>query len=324
MPICGPKQLARRPEVSPQASEETLRAFDAAIALDPNYANAYRGRGAARIDYAFNAAIAPTEVRRLTDIGIADARKAVELAPALGAAHSVIGNALAGQADFAGAAAEFDKGLALSPGDARTYKDSAGFIAAMGRFEDAITRAKRAVELDPLNPETHESLAYVYYWARRYQDSITAGQRSLELEPGRSRSLGWQGFAYVGLGNYEAARTRLHRGADPVGEAHLPCDRLRQAGQARGRPGALAQLIKVYGDAGELPADRGVCGPGRRAERARHARAGAYGRRSGAAIVRRSTRSSTRLRNDPRYKALIAQLKFPTERGSPEPEPRAA
>ncbi len=64
----------------------------------------------------------------------------MELAPTLGAAHSLIGNALAGQADFAGAAAEFDKGLALSPGDARTYRDSAGFIAALGRFEEAVTR----------------------------------------------------------------------------------------------------------------------------------------------------------------------------------------
>ena len=176
------EELARRPEVSPQASEETLRAYDAAIALDPNYANAYRGRAAARIDYAFNAAIAPTEVRRLTDIGIADARKAVALAPALGAAHSVIGNALAGQEDFTGAAAEFDKGLALSPGDVRTYSDSAGFLASVGRFEEAIARAKHGVELDPLNPEAQQTLAYVYYWARRYAESITAAQRSQELE----------------------------------------------------------------------------------------------------------------------------------------------
>ena len=231
------EQLARRPDVSPQASEETVRAYDAAIALDPNYANAYRGRGAARIDYAFNAAIATTEVRRLTDIGIADARKAVELAPTLGAAHSVIGNALAGQADFAGAAAEFDKGLALSPGDARTYKDSAGFIAGMGRFDEAIARAKRAVELDPLNPETHDSLAYVYYWARRYQDS---DHRRAALAGAGTRTVPQSrlaGFCVRGTGQLRGGADRLPRGAHPVGEAHLSGDRLRQAGQARGRPG---------------------------------------------------------------------------------------
>ena len=59
MPTCAPSSWRVGPDVSPQASEETVRAYDAAIALDPNYANAYRGRGAARIDYAFNAAISP-------------------------------------------------------------------------------------------------------------------------------------------------------------------------------------------------------------------------------------------------------------------------
>ncbi len=304
------KELARRTEVSPQASEETLRAFDAAIALDPNYANAYQGRGAARIDYAFNAAIAPTEVHRLTDIGIADARKAVELAPALGAAHTVIGNALAGQADFAGAAAEFDKGLALSPGDARTYKDSAGFIAAMGRFEDAVTRAKRGVELDPLNPETHESLAYVYYWARRYQDSITAGQRSLELEPGRSRSLGWQGFAYVGLGNYEAARSACT--AEQIQWVKLTCLAIvyDKQGKHTEAQATLAQLIKVYGDAasyqqtevyaawGDVPKALAML------ERAR--KVGDPGLQSA-----KVDPLFDPMRSDAGYKALIAQMKFP-------------
>jgi TolB-like protein/Flp pilus assembly protein TadD len=304
------EQLARRTDVSPQASEETLRAYDAAIALDPNYANAYRGRGAARIDYAFNAAIPPAEVRRLTDIGIGDARKAVELAPTLGAAHSVIGNALAGQADFPGAAAEFDKGLALSPGDARTYRDSAGFIAAMGRFEEAVTRAKRGVELDPLNPETHESLAYVYYWARRYQDSVSAGQRGLELEPGRSRSLGWQGFAYVGLGNYEAAHAACT--GERIQWVKLTCLAIvyDKQGKRADAQAALAQLIQVYGDAasyqqtevyaawGDVPKALAML------ERARTV--GDPGLQSA-----KVDPLFDPMRNDPGYKALIVKMKFP-------------
>ncbi|HUL19154.1 MAG TPA: TIR domain-containing protein [Steroidobacteraceae bacterium] len=304
------EQLARRPVVSPQASEETLRAYDAALALDPNYANAYRGRAAARIDYAFNAAITPAEVRRLTDIGIGDARKAVELAPTLGAAHSVIGNALSGQEDYVGAAAEYDRGLALSPGDARVYRDSAGFIAAMGRFDEAIARARHAVELDPLNPEAQGTLGYVYYWARRYPESVAAAKRALELDPKSSRAQGWLGFAYVGLGQYETAATVC--ATEPIQWVRLTCLAIvyDKQGKHAEAQAALAQLTQQYGDAGSYQQTEvyAAWGDAPKAltmlERARAV--GDPGLQSAKVDPLFDS-----LRNDPRYQALIAQLKFP-------------
>jgi TolB-like protein len=304
------EELARRPEVSPQVSDETLRAYDAAIALDPNYANAYRGRAAARIDYAFNAAITPAEVRRLTDIGIGDARKAVELAPALGAAHSVIGNALAGQEDYTGAAAEFDKGLALSPGDVRVYRDSAGFLAGLGRFDEAIARAKHGVELDPLNPEAQQTLAYVYYWARRYAQSVAAGKRTQELNPKTSRAQGWEGFAYVGLRDYEAARTACVE--ERVQWVKLTCLAIvyDKQGKHTEAQTALAQLTKQYGDSAsyqqtEVYAARGDV-PQALTMLERAHTVGDPGLQSAQVDPLFDS-----LRNEPRYKTLIAQLKFP-------------
>jgi TolB-like protein/Flp pilus assembly protein TadD len=304
------EELARRPEVSPQASDETLRAYDAAIALDPNYANAYRGRAAARIDYAFNAAVPPAEVRRMTDIGIADARKAVALAPALGAAHSVIGNALAGQADYAGAAAEFNQGLALSPGDVRVYRDSAGFLASVGRFDEAIARASHGVELDPLNPEARQTLAYVYYWARRYPESIAAGKRTQELDPKTSRAQGWEGFAYVGLRDYEAARTAC--AAEPVQWVKLTCLAIvyDKQGKHTDARTALAQLTQQYGDSSsyqqtEVYAARGDV-PQALTMLERAHTVGDPGLQSAQVDPLFDS-----LRNEPRYKTLIAQLKFP-------------
>jgi TolB-like protein len=199
------EQLARLP-LSAKSSADTLSAYDEAIALDPRYANAYLGRGNARIAYAFNGESNPEEEHRETKLGLQDARKAAELAPALGAAHAVIGYALNGELNFIAAAPEFEKGLDLSPGDARVHTHSAYFLAQIGRFEEAIARARHAVELDPLNWKSHALLAYAYFWARRYPESVEAGRRALALDPSRAGTLGWQGMAYAGLGNYEAAR----------------------------------------------------------------------------------------------------------------------
>ena len=139
------------------------------------------------------------------------------------------------------------------------------------------------MELDPLNPETHDSLAYVYYWARRYQDSVTAAQRSLELEPGRSRSLGWQGFAYVGLGNYEAARTACL--AERIQWVKLTCLAIvyDKQGKHADAQATLAQLIKVYGDAASYQQTEVYASWGDVPKALDDARARAQGRRPGPA-----------------------------------------
>ena len=303
--------LARSPEVSEHGNEETLRAYDAAIALDPHYANAYRGRGRTRIGYAFNAAITPAEVRRLTDLGIADARRAVELAPGLGAAHSVIGNGLAGEQDYVGAAAEYEKGLALSPGDARVYRESSAFLAGLGRFDEAIAQARRAAELDPLNPEAVGAVGYAYYWARRYADSVAASQRSRELDPRTSRARGWEGFAYVGLGNYEAAHSICL--TEPVEWVRLTCLAIVYGKQGKHpqAQAALAQLIKQYGDSASYQQAEVYASWGEATQAITMLeRAQAVGD-PGMQSVKVDPLFDS-LAHDSRYQALVAKLKFPS------------
>ncbi len=313
------EELARRPNVSAQVGEDTLRAYDAALALDPNYANALRGRAAARIDYAFNSDLPPPEVRRLTDLGLADARKAAELAPALGAAHSVIGNALAGEQDYAGALAQYGEALELSPGDVRVYREAAGFTVSMGDFEAAIAQARRATELDPLNPKAWETLQYVYYYARRYPDSLAAASRSQELGRDLSRSRGWQGFAYLQLRNYAAAREAC--AAEKMQWVSFTClaivyERLGQHPEAEA---ALAELIHKYGDAASYQQAEVYAAWG---DPDRALEALGRARRTGDPGLQgiRVDPLFERIADDPGFKALIAQLHFP----APEPLQTAA
>jgi serine/threonine-protein kinase len=305
------EQLSRQPDISAQKYDEALRTYDAAIALEPHYANAYRGRGRLRIGYAFNAPITPAEVRRLADLGIADARRAAELAPGLGSAHSQIGNGLAGQQDYIGAAEEYDKGLALSPGDARVYRDSSGFLASIGRFDEAIARARRAAELDPLNPEAVGAVGYAYYWARRYADSVIASQRSRELDPKTTRARGWEGFAYVGLGNYEAARAVCV--TEPVEWVRLTCLAIvyHKQGKTPEAQAALAQLIKQYGDSASYQQAEIYAAWGDVAQAVKMLERAQTVDDPGLQSVKIDPLFDS-LKADAGYQALIAKLKFPT------------
>jgi tetratricopeptide (TPR) repeat protein len=169
-----------------ETNADANAAFDEAILLDPRFADAYYGRATAQIHAYIRASVSVAENERIGGEALNAARKAIEIAPAFGAPHSVIGFVLESKQDFAGAAAEYEKGLALSPGDARVYLRSARFLAYMGRFDEAVNRGRHAVELDPLDGSTHANLGSIYRWARRYRESLESYNRALELEPARS------------------------------------------------------------------------------------------------------------------------------------------
>ena len=302
------QQLSRLP-FSAQTHAQTQSAYDAAIALDPGYANAYLGRGVERISYGFNAPLPPAQGHALVAAGAADARRASELAPGLGAAHSLIGYAMAGQGDLAGAVAEFARGSALSPGDARTYTGTADFFSTLGRFDEAMGAARRAIELDPLNAGNYRVLAFASFWARRYQDGVAAARRALELsDPDIPRIQGWLGLNQYGLGDYAAAA--LSCDAQPAEWVNYTClaiadDKLGRNAQS---DAALAQLVKEYGDSGsyqqaQVHAQRGELDKAMDAlERART---------SGDPGVQATKVDALLdpLRKDPRFQRFLARLK---------------
>lgn len=293
-----------------KTNAEASAAFDEAIVLDPHYANAYFGRARARGSYASNANISPADFIRVNDELLTAARKAVELAPTLGVAHAMIGSALASKQDFVGAAAEYEKGLALSPGDARAYRRSALFLALMGRFDEAVARARHAVELDPLDALSHADLGATYKWARRYPEAMESYGRAMELDPSLSFVAIGQGETYYELGNYAAARTacetptpnwrnytclaivyeKLGRHADAQAQLALLQKNLGETAQY--------QYAQIFAQWGDIP-------------RALEALERAVVLHDGGLGYAKVDRLVDSLRNEPRFKAVLAELKFP-------------
>ena len=157
----------------------SIRYYEQALKLDPNYALAYCGLADT---YAYmGGVVMPSKEAVLKEKEFA--QKALELDPELPEAHLSLACALGGAFDWRNAQIEFDRAIELNPNLAWAYEMYAWFLGGVGRLDEAIAKDKKAIELDPLNSFFQASLAYYLYHARRYDDAMVQIRKTLELDP---------------------------------------------------------------------------------------------------------------------------------------------
>lgn len=214
-----------------------IAAYAEAIRLDPNFALAFAGRSYALTNYG--------DAKKAE----ADARRAIALAPELAEAHLALAFASeVGTLNFAVASEEYDRAVALAPGNAMVLSNSARFAALMGHFDTAIADARRAVVLDPLGRISRSNLGRALYIARRYAEAAAAFAEVTSLNPNFKQNYGERGLAFYGLGDFESARASCER--QPDDWASQRC--LALAYHKLGRHAdAEAELAKMRAGSGE-------------------------------------------------------------------------
>ncbi len=197
----------RRASLTPDNKDRqtAIAAYTEAIGLDPNYALALANRSIVLSDYASEAS--EPAVRESFDKAQSDALRAIALAPDLAEAHLALASYFeSGSLDFIRTNEEYERTLALAPGNARILRDSGTFAVYMGRIEAGIAAVRRAVDLDPLNSYRHGSLGLAFYYGRQYKKAIAAFQNALALDPEATWGLASRGIAYYASGDFERAR----------------------------------------------------------------------------------------------------------------------
>jgi TolB-like protein/Flp pilus assembly protein TadD len=190
-----------------------IAAYTEAIGLDQNYALAFAHRSIALNGYA--GITSGPAIRESYDKALADARKAIVLTPDLAEGHLALAYHFeSGALDFAQASAEYDRALALAPGNAQVLQRYGLFAVRMGRTEAGIVAARRAVVLDPLSSTTHSALGAALFSARRYSEAISTYQHVLALEPENPDTYAYRGIAYYVLGDFDRARAACESKAD--------------------------------------------------------------------------------------------------------------
>jgi TolB-like protein/Tfp pilus assembly protein PilF len=210
------EQLLRNPDPSEANDKAAVAAFDQAIALDPDYARAYGGRAAAIGNVAIFSA-KPGEQPALRAQALQAAQRTVELAPELGEAHLILAEIRAFLLlDYAAAAPEFDRALALAPGSALVLRAFAGFASDLGHFEPAVKAARRLVSLDPQDVNAHITLGIALYHARRYGEALAAFQDAKVLNPGSRYLQTYMTRTLLASGQTEQARQQCESPSTPL------------------------------------------------------------------------------------------------------------
>ena len=111
--------------------QAAIAAYTEAIRLDPNYALAFAARSRAIDENRNFEGVTENDLMRAQ----ADAHNAIALAPDLGEGHGALATVLASMLEFTRAAAEYERAVALAPGNAQVMRDYGAFAGAIGRFD---------------------------------------------------------------------------------------------------------------------------------------------------------------------------------------------
>jgi TolB-like protein/Flp pilus assembly protein TadD len=281
--------------------------FDRAIELDPNYALAYAERAEAWTMIGDLTGQRPTAYPKARS----DAEKAVALAPALAEARAALGWVrFFGEWKFAEGLSELKRAKELSPTNPTANDLLARVIVYLGRIDEAERQAREAVELDPLSVSTQFNVARVLFIAGKLDEADAAGRKVAELQPSSSSSHRWQVLVAVQRGDGETALREAQLEPD---DAFRPFELalaywIRGQGKeadaaladliAHAREGFAYQIAQVYAVRGE-------------ADKAFEWLQISFDDHDGGTLSLSVDPLLRGLRDDPRYKNLLAKLGLP-------------
>jgi TolB-like protein/tetratricopeptide (TPR) repeat protein len=177
---------------TPPSLEDAASWFHKAVDRDPTYARAWSGLADVYILEALNLYAPPKETYAK---GEAAARRALSLDSTLAEAHASLGAVrFLHELDFAGAAAEFKRAIAIDP----SYPAAHYFYALMLIRSDiphAEAEATRAQELDPLSPPIAQSVGMVRVGGAKYAEAIAPLRGAVALDPQYYFPHAWLGVA---------------------------------------------------------------------------------------------------------------------------------
>lgn len=299
-----------------QKAREYLRQ---AIDIDPTYAPAYASLADGYNRLAIYGYHPPKEAYPIAKAALV---KALELDDALPEAHTLLGVVkFRFDWDWRGAERELKRALQLDPNNWRAHLGYGAYLLARGRLEEGLVEMKRHRELDPLATTTNLNLAWALRYNRRYDEAIAQVRKTLELAPDSA-------YAYVSLGENYALKKRYTEAIAACEKALelLPEDQfvlsqcgwvLAVAGRTREALSALEKFRRrsasSYVDAFRVAylAAALYPDPGQ-SHHALEWLERAYEERSAnLSFLKTDPMFPDRLRDDPRFQALLRRMNFP-------------
>ena len=208
-------------QFTPKTSDESVRLYEQAIEVDPDFAAAYANislvlqTGWSYLWPGYDTAL---------DRALKCAEKAVEIDDELGLAHARLGWVQTFMRQYDMAVENFERALELSPSDPEIHAYYAMILNWVGEPERAIEMIKESVRFDPLLPPN-----CAFHWGdslfllKRYDEAIEKIIECVDKAPGFAYAYVDLAVIYSELGRYEEAA-----GALDAARNTLPGDMVRK------------------------------------------------------------------------------------------------
>ncbi len=214
-----PQRLAQAHQILGRAllkmnkDQEARKELEAAVALDPSFANGYDlavacldlddEKCATRIFAGLETSFGDSPAIHMTiglaygnsdfaPLAVAEFRKVIAMDPHFHGAHYSLAAALLatseGESAIIEVEAELRKELAISPNDFLTYAALGKIAATHGRYSEAESDLKRATSLNPQNPDAFLYLGQMYFDTNRPADAKAALHQAILLTTDVSRN----------------------------------------------------------------------------------------------------------------------------------------
>ena len=295
----------------PEGIRQSLALIDAALARDPNYADAYVDKTLGLTALAQNFPSSPDEIAAQVAEAEAAAKRAAILAPKLGSAYVALGRVEISRINFRSALTYLKQALALSPEDPNVLRHSCREVAFMGDGPEGLRLSDRYIGLDPLNGWAYGRKAEVLFFLRRYPESIEAGRKGIALAPSLHNTHYTNGYSLLLLRRPAEAMAefRAMPADDPfrlAGEALAAA----RTGDAAASERTMARIRQLFGAAASYQFSEIQAQLGNR-DRALAELENAVRAKDSGLFYLKVDPFLDPIRNDPRYTALLRRLNFP-------------
>jgi len=294
-----------------QGLEKAIAYFQRAIAVDPDYAEAYSGLAEAYVT-AGHWVYGVLSPQAAFPQAKAAAIQALRLDPTLSDAHTALAWALNQYTwDWEGAGREFRRAIELNPGYANAHHSYAYQLMLMGRSDEGIAEMRMAENLDPLSLIISTDVADVLLLARRFDESMRQTQKALDMDANFAMARFQMGQVLVQKRLFEAAIAQFQRAIELSGHSSAFDAALAHAHASAGH---TAEAKRIIGELEQRQNPDGVVdaniamvyvGLGD-AEQAMNWLEKAYEARFNPHILLRPELDP--LRSNPRFKALLQRL----------------
>jgi tetratricopeptide (TPR) repeat protein len=191
-----------------EGKKKSLKYFQMAVELDPNYAEAHAFMGETYLHYAgFNLMTAADGYAKARTA----AQKAISLKEHEPRAHKVLAYIhLFYDWDWEATRSEYNKAIQYGLKEQNEFI-TYYYIFLNKDYDRAIHISEQILETEPLNAASHWQLGICFYFARRFDEALVSLNNALELDPNYSDGYHWRGLVLAYMGQYKAAIQSLEK-----------------------------------------------------------------------------------------------------------------